>query len=188
MACLGKPIAPSRSHPTRDGWIEICIITHHPALMTCPIPHGMGGLKLFSISYYCPRCSRPIPHGMGGLKFSVAKVFLRQLTSHPTRDGWIEMPAGGLGDGCVRSPIPHGMGGLKCLIITGFLNDACPIPHGMGGLKYRCISHAHELQRGPIPHGMGGLKCMLDGHGVAITPSHPTRDGWIEILLKDYDK
>ena len=58
----------SRSHPTRDGWIEIIMLSHD-----------------------AKRRVGPIPHGMGGLKYSALALRRREIKSHPTRDGWIEI-------------------------------------------------------------------------------------------------
>ena len=57
--------------------------------------------------------SCPIPHGMGGLKYLLPSLIGTPPPSHPTRDGWIEIPQNNCGEKSPLSPIPHGMGGLK---------------------------------------------------------------------------
>ena len=81
------------SHPTRDGWIEIgYILLTLTSTVTSPIPHGMGGLKLSDARRRNHGAESPIPHGMGGLKYHCRKRVLIHDSSHPTRDGWIEIP------------------------------------------------------------------------------------------------
>ena len=43
-------------------------------------------------------------------------VIIYFLQSHPTRDGWIEIPVRFLSLRRFVGPIPHGMGGLKFLV------------------------------------------------------------------------
>ena len=58
------------------------------------------------------------------------------------------------------SPTPHGVGGLKSPDLPTTPTTYCPTPHGVGGLKFRC-------------------RCLRHGR----MTSHPSRGGWIEILV-----
>ena len=82
------------------------------------------------------------------------------------------------------SPTPHGVGGLKCpLYIINYVRR-CPTPHGVGGLKYLDVAII-VVAVGPTPHGVGGLKLRPIGrHPSTGRSSHPSRGGWIEILLR----
>ena len=59
----------------------------------------------------------PIPHGMGGLKLLCEHDRCNGFWSHPTRDGWIEIKSRSAATVWIESPIPHGMGGLKYHIL-----------------------------------------------------------------------
>ena len=64
---LGSRIRLVRSHPTRGGWIEICLVlSHRMALMSHPTRGGWIEIV----------CGAQDKEGLG---------------SHPTRGGWIEM-------------------------------------------------------------------------------------------------
>ena len=55
------------SHPSRGGWIEMRPPSNCLMFLTCPTPHGVGGLK-FLVPVTNKSDIGPTPHGVGGLK------------------------------------------------------------------------------------------------------------------------
>ena len=105
----------ARSHPTRDGWIEILHIPPFVNAYSGPIPHGMGGLK-FLQGTCSAEAIQSHPTRDGWIEISKpAKKRIASSWSHPTRDGWIEISKNSASGLISTRPIPHGMGGLKCL-------------------------------------------------------------------------
>ena len=102
-----------QSHPARDAWIEMSVLTDNDCYGTGRIPRGMRGLKYPQpIKMVCNRFSRiprgmrglksylvihavflasRIPRGMRGLKLLQAKKRGIKSKSHPARDAWIEI-------------------------------------------------------------------------------------------------
>ena len=77
-----------KSHPTRDGWIEIGPVWQvHPVHKSHPTRDGW--IEILIDLAVLDQGAGPIPHGMGGLKFfsDPAQSLPAQVPSHT---GWVD--------------------------------------------------------------------------------------------------
>ena len=146
-----------------------------------PTPHGVGGLKFNYITTgQITYLSHPTRGGW--IEISRPPRSLCRMWSHPTRGGWIEMELVGVAPP-VRVSHPTRGGWIEIAMETAEnRSPSSPTPHGVGGLKYQDCDYSCT-NSGPTPHGVGGLKLRRYALQTASGRSHPTRGGWIEILL-----
>ena len=81
-------------------------------------------------------------------------------SSHPTRDGWIEISTRPRGVYPGGGPIPHGMGGLKYATASRKWRNVRSHPTRDGWIEIDRVIIIDQETAGPIPHGMGGLKSI----------------------------
>ena len=76
------------SHPSRGGWIEICLV-----IMSSHIPPSHpsrgGWIEIDITAEEGMERPGPTPHGVGGLKFIYSVVTLRWRTVPPLT-GWVD--------------------------------------------------------------------------------------------------
>ena len=111
-----------------------------------------------------------------------------RVTSHPSRDAWIEMSLEENVPFTLDCRIPRGMRGLKSHIDSlSRLPPVCRIPRGMRGLKYSQKRPELRSEERRIPRGMRGLKYHVGSLVHHAVMSHPSRDAWIEIYGVNMD-